>query len=77
MKTVGDLYDKLKAIEAAEDEVRKAGIAIGHGGNEATMRAKHEHLNDAHYRLSLLRDEPLYEADRFVAEFFWTPADRF
>ena len=70
MKTLGDLYDALKEIKQAEDEARKAGLAIARGGNEATMRAKHERLHDAHEWVARLRDRPLDPVDQFIADFF-------
>lgn len=59
MKTLGELYDRLKAIEKALDEVAEAETALGHGGDSHTLKWKTENVKDAEQRLENLRGEDL------------------
>lgn len=59
MKTLGDLYDALKELDDAKDEIARAERAIHYGGNESTMRGKYRDLHDARDRLDALRERPL------------------
>lgn len=70
MNTLGELYDALAEIRAAEKAVADARRSVSHGGNEDTMRWKH---SDVAYRideLDRLRSRPLSETDIFIADFF-------
>lgn len=57
--TLGELYDKLKAIKAAERYVQEAMDALAHGGAPETIQRKTDQLQFEADRLESLRDEEI------------------
>lgn len=55
--TLGELYDKLEAVELARVEIEKAELAIQHGGSAETMKFKRENLRNREDWLDVLRSE--------------------
>lgn len=57
--TYGDLLDALDEIKQAELELNKARMAVLHGGNEDTMRWKHQQVEHFERCVAELRARPL------------------
>jgi len=57
--TVGELYDKLKAIEKAELDVQNAENSLLHGGSAWTMDNKRQLLTHELNWLETLRNEEI------------------
>lgn len=57
--TLGELYDKLKAIAAAEKDVQDAMDALTRGGSPETIKRKEEQLQLEAGWLEGLRDEEI------------------
>jgi hypothetical protein len=55
---LGQLVDAIREVEAAETRIEDADRAVGHGGNENTMRRKHQEADDARQHLADLRAQP-------------------
>ena len=54
---LGELWDRLREVDDALEEVAEAERSLGHGGSPETLRIKRERLADAQDRVARLRDE--------------------
>jgi len=57
--TLGELIDAIRRVEGAELDLNNAKQSVLHGGNEITMKAKHDAVKDAEWWLNHVRDEDL------------------
>lgn len=57
--TLGELADKLRELQEAEQYVADCLVALGHGGNAETMRNKRNAYYAARTILSEVRGEEL------------------
>lgn len=57
--TKGELYEIIREIDRAEQEIVYAEIALRHGGSPRTIEGKKETLNDANRNLERLLEEEI------------------
>jgi hypothetical protein len=58
---LGELADRLKALQEAQERVEEAKEAIGHGGSAGTMESKRAWLRECEAEVRILREEGLEE----------------
>ncbi len=58
---LGELVDAIRRLEDAERDLEESRRVLRYGGNEATMRGKHETIERAEQWLNEVRNENLSE----------------
>lgn len=61
--TLGELVDKIRALEEAEEDVREAERSLSFGGNESIMAGKKRALDTCERHAAYLRDQPVIDEE--------------